>query len=135
DIEHVASMAAIHDNILTFEEGYNTVIGERGVSLSGGQKQRISIAQSLIKKAPIIIFDDALSAVDTETDLKIRKAINERSEKLTTLIISHRIATLKETDKILVIEKGKIVDVGTHGELIKKQGFYKKVWKIQSNMR
>jgi len=135
DIEKVASMAAIHDNILTFEEGYDTIIGEKGVSLSGGQKQRISIAQSLIKKAPIIIFDDALSAVDTETDLKIRKTINERSEKLTTLIISHRIATLKETDKILVIEKGEIVDVGTHDELIKKQGFYKKVWEIQSNTR
>jgi len=132
-IEEVTNIAAIHDNILEFEEGYDTLVGEKGVSLSGGQKQRIAIARSLIKNSPIIIFDDSLSAVDTETDIKIRRALKNRSEKLTTIIISHRINTLKETDKILVLDQGKIVDSGTHNELIKREGFYNKIWKIQSN--
>lgn len=133
DIENVTNMAAIHDNILAFDEGYNTLVGEKGVSLSGGQKQRIAIARSLIKNAPIIIFDDSLSAVDTETDIKIRKALNARSKSLTTIIVSHRISTLRETDKILVLENGEITESGVHNDLIKKQGFYNKIWRIQSN--
>lgn len=132
-IEEVTSIAAIHENILEFDEGYDTLVGEKGVSLSGGQKQRIAIARSLIKNSPIIIFDDSLSAVDTETDIKIRRALSNRSEKLTTIIISHRINTLKETDNILVLDHGKIVDSGRHEELIEKDGFYKKIWEIQSN--
>ena len=132
-IEEVTNIAAIHDNILAFDEGYDTLVGEKGVSLSGGQKQRIAIARSLIKNSPIIIFDDSLSAVDTETDNKIRRALKNRSEQLTTIIISHRINTLKETDKILVLDQGKIVDTGIHEDLIKKEGFYRKIWKIQSN--
>lgn len=132
-IEEVTNIAAIHDNILEFEEGYDTLIGEKGVSLSGGQKQRIAIARSLIKNSPIIIFDDSLSAVDTETDIKIRRALKARSESLTTIIISHRINTLRETDKILVLDEGKIVNYGTHQQLIQQEGFYRKIWKIQSN--
>jgi ATP-binding cassette subfamily B protein len=132
-IEEVTNIAAIHDNILEFDEGYDTLVGEKGVSLSGGQKQRIAIARSLIKNSPIIIFDDSLSAVDTETDIKIRRALKNRSEQLTTIIISHRINTLKETDNILVLDEGRIVDSGTHDELIKRDGFYNTIWKIQSN--
>lgn len=132
-IEEVTNIAAIHDNILEFEEGYDTLVGEKGVSLSGGQKQRIAIARSLIKNSPIIIFDDSLSAVDTETDIKIRRALKNRSDALTTIIISHRVNTLKETDNILVLDEGRIVDSGTHDELIKREGFYNKIWKIQSN--
>ncbi|HKL43257.1 MAG TPA: ABC transporter ATP-binding protein [Clostridia bacterium] len=132
-IEEVTNIAAIHDNILEFDEGYDTLVGEKGVSLSGGQKQRIAIARSLIKNSPIIIFDDSLSAVDTETDIKIRRALKNRSDQLTTIIISHRINTLRETDKILVLDQGKIVDSGNHAELVEKEGFYNKIWKIQSN--
>jgi len=130
---NAAKIAKIHDDINSFEEKYDTVVGERGVSLSGGQKQRMSIARTIINESPIVIFDDSLSAVDTETDIEIRKALNLRKHKATTIIISHRISTVSEADLILVVDKGKIIQRGTHKELIEKDGLYKRVYNIQSS--
>ncbi len=132
-VEAAAKTAVIHDKILEFSEGYETIVGERGVSLSGGQKQRVAIARRIITDSPIVIFDDSLSAVDTETDAAIRHRLNKDSDHLTTIIISHRVSTLSEADRILVLEEGKISDLGTHDELIKKDGLYKRIWMIQNS--
>lgn len=126
-----ADMASVHKVIMDFENGYETMVGEKGVTLSGGQRQRVAIARTLINSTPILIFDDSLSAVDTETDASIRKALRERSKDVTTFIISHRISTLMEADKIIVLEDGKISQSGTHKELIEEEGLYKRVWDIQ----
>lgn len=127
-----AQTASIHDNILTFKDGYDTIIGEKGVSLSGGQKQRIAISRTIIDEDKrILIFDDSLSAVDTETDMRIRKALKERSTDITTLIISHRITTLSQADHILVLDEGQIVQRGSHDQLIAEDGLYKRIWDLQ----
>lgn len=132
DIFDAAKAASIHNNILTFKDGYDTVIGEKGVSLSGGQKQRIAIARTIIDEDKrILIFDDSLSAVDTETDLRIRQALKERSKDITTLIISHRIQTLAEADQIIVLDEGRVVQKGTHESLIREEGLYKRIWDLQ----
>ena len=128
-----AKVASIHEDIESFEKGYETPVGERGVSLSGGQKQRIAIARTIINECPIVVFDDSLSAVDTETDISIRKALNERKNKSTTFIISHRISTVCEADLILVLDRGKIVQSGTHESLLKEEGLYKRVYNIQNS--
>lgn len=132
EVYEAADNAAIHDVIMDFEKDYDTLVGERGVSLSGGQKQRVAIARTIIRNCPVLIFDDSLSAVDTETDAQIRKALREKSKDITTFIISHRINTLAEADIILVIEDGQIVQQGTHQELISEEGMYKRVWKLQN---
>ncbi|WMM25618.1 ABC transporter ATP-binding protein [Tissierella sp. MB52-C2] len=129
-----AKIASIHEDINSFESGYETLVGERGVSLSGGQKQRMAIARTIINNSPIVIFDDSLSAVDTETDISIRKALKERKNKATTFIISHRISTVSEADLILVIDKGKIIQSGTHNSLINEEGLYKRVYSIQNSL-
>lgn len=134
EIVEVARFAAIHDVITSFDLGYDTLVGERGVSLSGGQKQRVAIARTLIRECPILIFDDSLSAVDTETDAAIRNSLKERNQQATTLIISHRINTLAEADKILVLEEGQITQSGTHQELLKKPGLYRRVWELQNSL-
>lgn len=134
DIYEVARIAAVHEFIEEMEEGYDTPVGERGVSLSGGQKQRIAIARTLIRNCPILIFDDSLSAVDTETDLQIRKALQERSKETTTFIISHRINTLSMADLILVLEDGEIAQMGSHEELIRQEGMYRRIWEIQNSI-
>jgi ATP-binding cassette subfamily B protein len=131
-VEEVARVAAIHDVIKSFDMGYETVVGERGVTLSGGQKQRVAIARTLMKDNDILIFDDSLSAVDTETDAAIREALKERRRGVTTFIISHRISTLSEADRILVLEGGRIAQNGTHEELINQEGLYKRIWLIQN---
>ncbi len=130
---HAAKMASIHEDINSFEKGYDTMVGERGVSLSGGQKQRMAIARTIINDSPIVIFDDSLSAVDTETDISIRAAINNRKNKSTTIIVSHRISTVAEADLILVIDKGHIIQRGRHQDLIKEEGLYKRVYSIQNS--
>lgn len=134
DVFSAARTACIHDAILEFEGGYDTVVGERGVTLSGGQRQRIAIARTIAKDVPILIFDDSLSAVDTETDAQIRSALRERRKNTTTIIISHRITTLSEADLILVLDGGRIVQSGTHEELIAQEGHYKRIWEIQSSL-
>lgn len=134
EVFNSAKIASIHDTILNFEKGYETAVGENGVTLSGGQKQRVTIARTILKDYPILIFDDSLSAVDTETDAAIRKALNKRSKHVTTFIISHRITTLKEADLILVLHKGKLVQTGTHETLVCQDGIYKKIWEIQNSL-
>jgi len=131
-IMEAAKTASIHDNILTFKEGYETVIGEKGVSLSGGQKQRVAISRTIIDHDKrILIFDDSLSAVDTETDMKIRRALKKRSKDVTTVIISHRITTLAEADYIIVMDDGEIIQRGSHDDLVKEEGLYKRIWDLQ----
>ena len=106
-------------------------MGERGVTLSGGQKQRVAIARMLMQKAPIMIFDDSLSAVDAETDVKIRHALKERMGEATVILISHRITTLMQADQILVLKDGAVEDIGTHAELINRRGMYRDIYEIQ----
>ncbi|MEA4962598.1 ABC transporter ATP-binding protein [Lutispora sp.] len=128
-----ARIAYVHDVITGFDKGYDTLVGERGVTLSGGQKQRVAIARALIKDCPIMIFDDSLSAVDTETDAAIRKALRERRKDVTTFIISHRINTLSEADVILVMEDGRITEMGDHEALVAKPGLYRRIWELQNS--
>lgn len=133
EIFDAARMASLHEVILQFEQGYETAVGEKGVTLSGGQKQRMAIARTLIRNCPILIFDDSLSAVDTETDAAIRQAIRRRNHA-TTLMISHRIATLAEADVILVLDGGRLVQAGSHAELIRQEGLYRRIWTIQNEL-
>ena len=120
--------------ILESEKGFDTVVGERGVTLSGGQKQRLAIARTLLKDNSILIFDDSLSAVDTQTDAEIRAALKERRQDVTTIIISHRINTLMDADRIFVIEDGRVTQQGTHDELIGQEGLYSRVYQIQTSL-
>lgn len=135
-IFEAARMASAHEFITGFENGYDTIVGERGVTLSGGQKQRVAIARTLIRENDILIFDDSLSAVDTETDKAIREALREsraEGEKgATTFIISHRLTTLSEADKIIVLQNGRVAQMGTHDELIHEDGLYRRIYLIQS---
>ncbi|MDO9039516.1 MAG: ATP-binding cassette domain-containing protein, partial [Lutibacter sp.] len=130
-IEQAANDAYIHHNIIEFNEGYNTFVGERGVTLSGGQKQRVSIARALIKEPEILILDDCLSAVDTETEEVILNNLFKISHDKTTIIVSHRISSVKNADSILVLEKGKVIQQGSHTELIKIDGYYKELYEQQ----
>ncbi|NLU32677.1 MAG: ABC transporter ATP-binding protein [Clostridiaceae bacterium] len=130
----VARVACVDQDIQEFENGYDTIVGERGVTLSGGQRQRVAIARTIARSVPILIFDDSLSAVDTETDAQIRQALKERRKNTTTIIISHRITTLSEADRILVLDRGRIVQTGTHEELINVEGPYRRIWEIQSTL-
>lgn len=133
EIIEVAKKAVVHDNIIQFNEGYNTILGERGLTLSGGQKQRVSIARALIKDAPILILDDALSAVDTETEEKILQNLEKHSKDITTLIVTHRVSSAKNADQIIVLDNGKIVEQGTHNELINTGGYYSELYQKQLN--
>lgn len=128
-----ARTACIHDVIEGFAEGYDTMVGERGVTLSGGQKQRVAIARMLVQKTPICIFDDSLSAVDAETDAAIREALLQRDTG-TTILISHRISTLRGADSILVLENGRIIQRGTHEELAAREGLYRRICAIQNEL-
>jgi ATP-binding cassette subfamily B protein len=125
DIIHYAKLADVHRNIITFEKGYDTVLGERGLTLSGGQKQRVSIARALIKDAPILLLDDCLSAVDTETEERILNNLKQVAENKTTIIVTHRVSSAKNADYILILDDGKIVEQGTHQDLITLDGYYK----------
>lgn len=129
-----ANVAAIHGDIASFDKGYYTLVGEKGVTLSGGQKQRISIARMLLLERPVLIFDDSLSAVDTKTDFKIRQALKEANPDLTSIIITHRITTARQADKIIVLDEGVVSNIGTHEELVKKDPLYKSLWDIQGDL-
>lgn len=130
-ITEAAKSAAVHENIVDFKEGYDTVIGERGVSLSGGQKQRISIARALIKDPEILILDDSVSAVDTDTEEKILKHLSETRNGKTNIIIAHRISTIQNADLIIVLEDGRIAEKGTHNELLGNKGLYHSIYEKQ----
>ncbi|MGI6782005.1 MAG: ABC transporter ATP-binding protein [Acholeplasmataceae bacterium] len=129
-----ATIATIATDINKFEKGYDTLVGEKGVTLSGGQKQRVAIARMLLLEKPVVIFDDSLSAVDTTTDLMIRQALKNRNENLTSIIITHRITTAKEADLVIVLDSGKVSQMGTHDELAKVEGLYKNLWDIQGQL-
>ena len=134
-IRSAARAAALDDSVMSFTQGYETMVGERGVTLSGGQKQRTAIARTLTSDAPILIFDDSLSAVDTQTDAKIRAAIEARFGKASVILISHRITTLSAADKILVLDRGRIAEEGTHEELKDAGGIYQKIYETQTGLR
>ena len=129
-----ARLAAIHEEVEKFEKGYKTIVGEKGTTLSGGQKQRVAIARMLVDDSNVIIFDDSLSALDTKTDLMIRKALKEKQSNKTMIIITHRSTTAKEADKIIVLDKGNIAQIGTHDELVNQEGLYKELWGIQGDL-
>lgn len=133
EIREVAKIACVDEEILSFPDGYDTMVGERGVTLSGGQRQRVAIARMLIAKAPIMVFDDSLSAVDAETDTRIRRALKEKMKDATVILISHRITTLMEADRILVLNHGREEESGTHRELVERDGIYRKIYEIQMN--
>ena len=131
EIRKAAKIAALDDTIESFGKGYETYVGERGVTLSGGQKQRTAIAQMLVGKPPVMVFDDSLSAVDTQTDAKIRNALSENVGDSTVVLISHRITTLMHADNIIVLDHGRIAEQGTHEQLLLQNGIYKKIYDIQ----
>ena len=131
EVRRCASIACVDDAIDSFANGYETLVGERGVTLSGGQKQRVAIARMLMQNAPVMIFDDSLSAVDSETDARIREALHRELGGATVILISHRITTLMQADRILVLEHGRAADLGTHAELISRPGLYRDIYEIQ----
>ncbi len=132
DIREFARTAAIDDSIMGFAKGYDTMVGERGVTLSGGQKQRVAISRTLVQRAPIMIFDDSMSALDLETDAQIREALRKDTGDSTLILISHRINTLMKSDKIIVLEQGKIAEMGTHEQLMSLGGIYFRICDLQS---
>lgn len=132
DVKRSANIAALDDAVEHFTEGYETYVGERGVTLSGGQKQRTAIAQMLIRKPPVMIFDDSLSAVDAETDAKIRKSLKESGFDSTVILIAHRITTLMHADEIIVMDRGRIAEHGSHEDLLAQNGIYRRIYDLQS---
>jgi ATP-binding cassette subfamily B protein len=135
EVERAAKAAAVHDVILSFPDGYNTLVGEKGVTLSGGQKQRVTIARTLLKNPRILILDDSTSSVDTETEASIRDALNELMENRTTFIIAHRIQSVMIADLILVLDKGEVVQMGTHQDLVSQMdGMYRRIYDIQTRI-
>ncbi len=134
EIEKAAKAAAIYDVILSFPEGYKTLVGERGVTLSGGQKQRLTIARTLLKDPRILIMDDSTSSVDTETEAEIREAMQNLIKNRTTFIIAHRIQSIMAADLILVMDKGRVVQMGNHSELISQEGIYRQIFEIQTRI-
>ena len=135
DIRNAARIASLDHTIESFSEGYDTAVGEKGVTLSGGQKQRLAIARTVLSGAPVLLFDDSLSAVDAQTDFAIRRELKSLGSHCTTLIITHRVSTAKDADYIYVLEKGKIAEMGTNEELLQDDGLYARVAEIQSAMR
>lgn len=134
EIEDAARAACVHESIAEFEKGYETLVGERGVTLSGGQRQRVALARALLDRPSVLVLDDALSAVDTETERWILRALAERRGRETTLVIAHRLSTLMHADQILVLDRGRIVQRGRHADLIRSDGLYRRLWEIQTSL-
>ena len=132
EVRRHAGTAHVDEAILEFAEGYDTIVGERGVTLSGGQKQRVAIARTLMQDAPVLIFDDSLSAVDAETDAQIRASLHDTKGSATVILISHRVTTLMQADQILVLQNGKVAEIGTHEELLARGGIYRETYDIQT---
>ena len=130
-IEQAARAASIHDFVMRLPDGYNTQVGERGLKLSGGEKQRVAIARTLLKNPPILILDEATSALDTPTERAIQEELNIISRDRTTLIIAHRLSTVADADQILVMDQGRVVEQGTHRELLAAEGRYAQMWALQ----
>ncbi|RKZ22433.1 ABC transporter ATP-binding protein, partial [bacterium] len=131
EIERVAKLAGIYDEIMSFPGGFDTVLGERGVNLSGGQRQRIAIARALLLAPPVFILDDALSSVDSHTEVKIMENIRDFLKERTSIVISHRLSAIQDADEIVVMDRGRIVERGTHSELIRKDGLYREMYEKQ----
>jgi len=134
EVEEAAKAAAVHNSVITFPDKYNTLVGEKGVTLSGGQKQRVAIARTIIKNPRILIFDDATSSVDLETEADIRQALEKLMEDRTTFIIAHRIQSVMKADLIVVLDKGRIIQIGAHQELLAQEGVYRKIYDIQTQI-
>jgi ATP-binding cassette subfamily B protein len=132
DIEKAANLAHAHEFIEKLKDGYDTIVGERGVKLSGGQRQRIAIARAILKDAPILILDEATSALDSESEVLIQDALRQLMEKRTTIVIAHRLSTIQKMDRIIVLDDGRITEQGTHQQLLRKKGMYAKLWGHQS---
>ena len=133
EVRSAATVAMVDETIESFPDGYETIIGERGVTLSGGQMQRVAIARMLAYNTPVMIFDDSLSAVDTETDAKIRAALRQRVKDAAVIIISHRISSLMQADRILVLKDGKVEALGSHAELLEREGSYRRIYELQAS--
>jgi len=131
-VREKAKIAEVDDNIMAFSKGYDTIVGERGVTLSGGQKQRVAIARTLMMNAPVMVFDDSMSNLDMETDAKIRESLREDTAGATVILISHRISTLMKADVIMVLEDGKVEEIGSHADLVEKDGVYRRIYDLQS---
>jgi ATP-binding cassette subfamily B protein len=132
EVVRSTSVACVHENIVDFDDGYDTAVGERGVTLSGGQRQRVALARALLQQPAILILDDALSAIDTETETMILSALRRRSGRHTTLVVAHRLSSLIAADQILVLDQGRVIQRGTHTELSNQPGLYRRLWRIQS---
>ncbi len=133
-VAEAARAACVHDAISEFDKGYETLVGERGVTLSGGQRQRVALARAILADPPVLLLDDALSAVDTETEAMILDALRRRHGRKATLLIAHRLSTLMQADRILVLDHGRIVQRGTHGELVDADGLYRRLWRMQTDL-
>ncbi len=131
-VEEAARLARLHDFVLTLPDGYETMVGEKGIKLSGGQRQRLSIARAILKDAPLMIFDEATSSVDTETEREIQENLNEFTRGKTALIIAHRLSTIRGADRILVLQNGRVVEDGRHDNLVAQNGVYADLWRVQS---
>ena len=135
EIHHAAQMAHIHDFILSLPHGYETVVGERGLKLSGGEKQRVAIARAILKNPKILIFDEATSSLDSQSEKAILRALSEVATNHTTLVIAHRLSTIIDADNILVMQDGQIVEQGTHQGLLEQNGRYANMWTLQQQQQ
>jgi ATP-binding cassette subfamily B protein len=134
EIHEAARTAAVHETITGFDAGYDTLIGERGITLSGGQRQRVAIARAVLRDPPVLVLDDALSAVDSETESAIIDALRQRQHRRTTIVIAHRLSTVAHADRIVVLEHGRVHQLGTHAELVSRPGLYQRLWQIQTSV-
>jgi subfamily B ATP-binding cassette protein MsbA len=131
EIERAAKVAFAHEFIAELPEGYDTIVGERGIFLSGGQRQRLAIARAVLSDAPVLILDEATSALDSESERLVQKALENLLENRTAIVIAHRLSTIRRADKIVVMERGKIAETGTHEELLVKNGIYRRLYELQ----
>jgi ATP-binding cassette subfamily B protein len=132
EVETAAKLAEAHDFIAALPQGYDTIVGERGQRLSGGQRQRVSIARALLTRAPILILDEATSAVDNETEAAIQRSLASVAHQRTTIVIAHRLSTIRHADTIVVVEGGRVTAAGTHDELVARPGLYRTLWAVQT---